>query len=139
MPAKTPVILAAVILSLPEKKCATITVVNGVIPLSIDASPPEMCVCPQVMSENGSAFAKNPIMANAIHICGDLGMVLPVAAMTAHNTTAPKNKRAKTMVSGGNSRTAALTKKNEPPHTTESVTNIAHADLFMVVPDIFKL
>ncbi len=52
---------------------------------------------------------------------------MPDKISTGTSMIAPSMIRAETMVSGGSSRSATPTKKNEPPHSTDSATSRHHA------------
>ena len=60
------------------------------------------------------------MVKNGRQPAGPLGKAIRQAHSTGTRMTAASATRSSTTVSGGNSRIATPTKKNEPPHNTES-------------------
>ncbi len=65
--------------------------------------------------------------AKASHIRGSRGIHCPMARMTTCRVRAARPTRSIMMVSGGSSLTATPMKKNDPPHSTERMSSMAHS------------
>ena len=123
-PIMTPVIFCFVIRSSTKTAPATNTVKNGVVALKMDANPELICVCPQTIRQNGSALFRRPITNSAFHCCRVDGKGSFKVSAIIHKAIAAKPTRNVTIVSGGRWATKTSTKKNDPPHKIDSVTNM---------------
>lgn len=64
---------------------------------------------------------------NATQTSPLVGIAMPPALITASRIKAASSARTVTIVSVGNSLTATPTKKNEPPHSTDKPSSMAHS------------
>jgi hypothetical protein len=93
----------------------------------IAASPEAICVWPHTMRQNGTTLLRSPIPRNAAQVLPSRGIRTPSTRSAARSIAAASPTRSATMVNGGSAFTAMPVKKNEPPHSTDKASSIAHS------------
>jgi hypothetical protein len=81
----------------------------------------------QTNRPNGTALLRRPMPRNAAHTLARRGTARLSVATTSQSATAARPTRSATIVSAGRSPTAIPTKKNEPPHSSESRSSMIHS------------
>jgi len=92
--------------------------------LKIEAKLELICVCPHTIKQNGKALFKSPTTKRACQCCAVFGKGSLSASIMAHKPSAARPTRNVTIVSGGRYAIKTSTKKNEPPQSTDKMTNI---------------
>ena len=109
------------------RKCATTTAKSGVVALRIEATPLAICVWAKTMRLKGKTLLSTPDTANMPKARRSVGMATPTMRTIRRSASAASATRATTMVKSGTSLIATPTKKNEPPHSIDSASSIAHS------------
>ena len=86
----------------------------------MEARPEAICVWAQTIRAKGTALFNSPNRKYSSQARASRGKAMPMNAMAINSTIDARPTRMATMVSGGNSKTAMPTNRNDPPHNSDN-------------------